>query len=375
MKMSKFIAVVSAITLVCSAALLSSCDDSAGDSLTTSAKTAASSAVTQSESTAKTNGAATTQIIDETLAETEIQTMNTSPEPERTVERTVERATAANTTTSAAPSQTFEQKAYNEYIKLFSRTPSDGKVTVGKSDMYRGLLILVNNTHKFRLDEPEDLQMMTDISNRAFYVSFDELDCDAFTLKEFNLLNRRFLAKYGHKLTVCSGYRTVATQRRNFNASVARVGEKETLKWYTRPGFSEHHTGLAIDYNTDSYGDAAFTGKGDQAYIRQNCEKFGFIHRYTAEKQSITGINPEAWHFRQVGIPHAKYIMNNGLCFEEYVSMLKSYSKSSPLGVKASGKSFDIWYSRGTSAIDVSGYSKYLVSGNNDDGFIITAIK
>ena len=43
------------------------------------------------------------------------------------------------------------------------------------------------------------------------------------------------------------------------------------------------------------------------------------IERYTAEKQDITGIIPEEWHYRYVGEKAAKEMYENNLCLEEYL--------------------------------------------------------
>lgn len=284
-----------------------------------------------------------------------------------------------NTTKATSSSYDYKKSVHNNYMDLFSSVPDSKAVTKSSGSIYKGLLILVNNDHKFMLDEPEDVMDMDDLSNRNFYIAYDYLDADRFTLKQFNIMNGRYVNKYGEKLQVCSGYRTVATQKRNFDNSVAKVGEEETLKWFTRPGYSEHHTGYAIDYNTDSFGDAAFTGKGNQAWVQNNCDKYGFIHRYDKSKKSITGVNHEAWHFRQVGLPHAKYITDNSLCLEEYIENIKEFTKSSPLSVSTefSGK-YDIWYVKSAgdkTSVNLDGYSKYLISGNNVDGFIVTAVK
>lgn len=51
----------------------------------------------------------------------------------------------------------------------------------------------------------------------------------------------------------------------------------------------------------------------------KNAHKYGFILRYTAEKQPITGIVSEPWHWRYVGVEYAEKIKNSGLCLEEYL--------------------------------------------------------
>ena len=54
-----------------------------------------------------------------------------------------------------------------------------------------------------------------------------------------------------------------------------------------------------------------------------NENEYGFIIRYPADKKEFTEINTEPWHLRYVGIPAATYIMENGLCLEEFVQELQ----------------------------------------------------
>ena len=303
-----------------------------------------------------------------TAAKTEISTA---------AETEASKKTAA-ATNAAKPGYT---DALNNYVSLFSTVPGSGSVTKSAEAMTIGYQILVNNDYAYNIEQPHDLMMMTDLENRAFTVAYTDLDADCFTLRQFNRMNRTYYNKYGYKLNVCSAYRSYQSQKRLFDNSVAKSGEEETLKWFTRPNHSEHHTGFAIDYNTNSFGDSAFTGTGNQAWVKNNCDDYGFILRYTAEKKPITGVAAEAWHFRQVGIPHAIYIMQNNLCLEEYIDKVKSYTYDNPLSVKtANGENtFYVWYvpldENDSTDISLSGYSKYTVSGNNVDGFIVTALK
>ncbi|MEG0754458.1 MAG: D-alanyl-D-alanine carboxypeptidase family protein, partial [Angelakisella sp.] len=52
----------------------------------------------------------------------------------------------------------------------------------------------------------------------------------------------------------------------------------------------------------------------------KNCADYGFILRYPKDKTHITEISYEPWHYRYVGVDHAKIIMEKGICLEEYLS-------------------------------------------------------
>ena len=75
------------------------------------------------------------------------------------------------------------------------------------------------------------------------------------------------------------------------------------------PGTSEHHLGLAVDL----LGDEAV------AWLTEHCWDYGFIVRYTEEKESVTGIVDEPWHFRYVGTEVSLDMKESGLCLEEYL--------------------------------------------------------
>ena len=52
--------------------------------------------------------------------------------------------------------------------------------------------------------------------------------------------------------------------------------------------------------------------------FRLAAPEFGFVLRYPAGKEHITGIGHEPWHFRYVGRPHAGEMALCGLTLEEY---------------------------------------------------------
>lgn len=90
------------------------------------------------------------------------------------------------------------------------------------------------------------------------------------------------------------------------------------LKVASYPGYSEHQLGLAVDITTAN--SEKCSSSSVQDWMKKNCAKYGFIWRYPGSKTDITGIDNEDWHFRYVGKEAAAYIMENGLCLEEYLN-------------------------------------------------------
>lgn len=129
----------------------------------------------------------------------------------------------------------------------------------------------------------------------------------------------------GVELYILSPFRSYETQVSLYNAEVKKwmnkgmekaEAKEKAATVVAKPGTSEHHTGLAIDFNSV---EASFENTKMYKWLDKNAQDYGFILRYTEEKQSITGVIHEAWHWRFVGINEAKKIKASGLCLEEYL--------------------------------------------------------
>lgn len=132
----------------------------------------------------------------------------------------------------------------------------------------------------------------------------------------------------GVKLYVWSPYRSYSTQDMLFKRQIDRQiakgvpedkAEEAAATVVARPGTSEHHTGLAADFNM---ADDKFETTEMYAWMQQHAADYGFIMRYSGEKQAITGVIHESWHYRFVGINAAKEINRLNMCLEEYVEYL-----------------------------------------------------
>ncbi len=126
----------------------------------------------------------------------------------------------------------------------------------------------------------------------------------------------------GVDLQVWSPFRSYAIQNDLFQKQVNRVGgdEAKAATVVARPGTSEHNTGLCADFNMAS---DAFESTDMYTWMCENAEDYGFILRYPKEKQHITGVIYESWHWRFVGINNAKEINELGLTLEEFIDMKK----------------------------------------------------
>lgn len=130
----------------------------------------------------------------------------------------------------------------------------------------------------------------------------------------------------GYKLYLKSAYRSWQTQNTMYSNRLKKNGGKDD-GWVSQPGSSDHQTGLGCDVVPRSWRDKAMNGKMGKEpeciWMAEHCHEYGFILRYPQDKEDVTEINYEPWHMRYVGIPAATYIMENGLCLEEFTEELQ----------------------------------------------------
>lgn len=129
---------------------------------------------------------------------------------------------------------------------------------------------------------------------------------------------------------ICSSYRTNEKQERLYQNKVSEYLSQGYSKveasdkaafWVARPGTSEHQLGLAVDIvsTKNQRLDRSQENTVEQQWLIQNSWKYGFVLRYPTNKNSITGVGYEPWHYRYVGKEHAKKINELGVCLEGYV--------------------------------------------------------
>lgn len=125
--------------------------------------------------------------------------------------------------------------------------------------------------------------------------------------------------KQGLNIRVVSGYRTVEYQKKLYNRYLSGDTRENVDRYSARPGYSEHHTGMAMDIFGSQDGLRNFENTPEYPWVRDNCYKYGFIIRYLAETEDITGYEAEPWHLRYVGIKVSTEMKEKNIkSFEEY---------------------------------------------------------
>ena len=183
-------------------------------------------------------------------------------------------------------------------------------------------LVLVNKQTKLP-DNWEDIVELADAKDAWG----DDVKVEKEALKEFYELQKE-LEEEGVYIELDSIYRSVAEQQDLWDRWSAdpEKGPEYVKKYVAVPGYSEHHTGLAIDVCLKKNGeiiadnDDMIAEKVIFAKVHAKLADYGFILRYPKGKEDITGYSYEPWHFRYVGSKEiAKEIMDNDLTLEEYL--------------------------------------------------------
>lgn len=146
--------------------------------------------------------------------------------------------------------------------------------------------------------------------------------------------------------------------------------------------FYDHALGMTLTLR-DIYSSAITDQslKEKFTWIYEHAHEYGFINRFTTECNCN---RPDEYtdrvHLRYVGVEHATYIYENGICLEEYLTLIREHHKSSGdhLVFVAGGKTYEVYYveySGNPTLIPVPKNSTYAISGDNMHGFIVTVEK
>lgn len=261
-------------------------------------------------------------------------------------------------------------------------------LTREKSDIGEGTLVLVNNNIAYtgKLVD-SDLVTVREMKNKAYSVKDYSVKLLPVAMDALNdMLLDFYNVTSNDGVHVNAGHRTVEYQQELYADELKQTGQ-ESSTLVAKPGYSEHHTGLVVDFTTYQNGKyIKYDGTGDFEWINLNCYKYGYINRYPLGKESLTLIDNEPWHFRYVGVPHATVMQQRNLCLEEYIDFIKNYTISTGFleVTTADGSRYMIYFTPDSGKdttkiyIPVTGPEPgaptypYEISGNNVDGWIVT---
>lgn len=184
-------------------------------------------------------------------------------------------------------------------------------------------MVLVNKEHKLP-ENWEDSVLLKSARN----IYGEEYQVEEKTLNQFELLREDLLNNEGIDIELDSTTRSVAKQQKLWDEWTKKHGSEYVQKYVAVPGYSEHHTGLAIDICLHKNGkriddnSEMIAEKEIFAKIHKKLSKYGFILRYPEGKKETTGYEYEPWHFRYIGdVEIANEIMSKGMTLEEYLAV------------------------------------------------------
>ena len=287
--------------------------------------------------------------------------------------------------TTAPPEVTTEQRVEVTDPPV-TEPPALGYTTIeiSNSSLYTGALILVNSQYAYHFP-PSEASLLTVYNEyvannyRCNYFDDTSMQLDSTATRSILALANALYTETGFNwLKMGTGYRSYEVQQ--------GLAEKYPAT-AALPGYSEHHTGLGVDlqiwdrekqvtYNFDEPNQNCQT---IYSWISANAYKYGFVRRFAPDKDNITYITSDRWHYRYVGVPHAYYMTSNNLCLEEYLAWLESYTyEGNHLFINGvEGKNYEIYFvpaenGSSTTLPVPTNPTAYTVSGNNYSGFIVT---
>ncbi len=194
-------------------------------------------------------------------------------------------------------------------------------------DMYarqESLLLLVNKEHELSASYQPVLRSICKGRLETADILYEDL-CAMLEAGE----------QAGYQYWIASAYRDRAYQQGLVDEDVEKYMSKgysyeaalqKTYEYTMPPGSSEHETGLALDIlcSTNTIMDESQKGEPGNRWLVQHCHEYGFILRYPEDKEGITDIHYEPWHFRYVGKEAAAYLTQKGWTLEEFYQVLES---------------------------------------------------
>ena len=191
-------------------------------------------------------------------------------------------------------------------------------------------LVLVNKLNPLPEGWEESLETVTIVNSVG-----DTVEVEKKAFEAYELLRQDLEANDGIYLELDSARRTLAEQQAIMDDFTERFGADYAARTVAVPGYSEHHTGLALDLYFRIKGpDGTFIDVYENedlvqypeiwAAIHAKLAKYGFILRYLDGSEQYTGYAYEPWHIRYIDDPAlAADITAKGVTLEEYLGAME----------------------------------------------------
>ena len=186
-------------------------------------------------------------------------------------------------------------------------------------------LVLVNSKIPLPEGWEENLDLVYTVNSVGDVVPVERTAYKAY------LELRAELEKEGIELDLDSAYRSVEYQQDIMDRFTEKYGEAYARRTVAIPGYSEHHTGLALDLYFRVNGVEVYENEDLVQYpeiwkrIHAHLAEFGFILRYPNWKNGEVDYTYEPWHIRYVGLEAAgELAAQPGLSLEDYLKNINN---------------------------------------------------
>ncbi|AEF83871.1 carboxypeptidase [Treponema primitia ZAS-2] len=144
----------------------------------------------------------------------------------------------------------------------------------------------------------------------------EELRGGAYQINRRSLMLRREAARAletmaaaaqvdGAILLASSSYRSYDYQEELYARYVREDGQEAADRFSARPGYSQHQTGLVVDFGSI---DDSFAETRSGRWILTNGSRYGWSLSFPQGYEAVTGYVWESWHYRYVGPELAFFI-------------------------------------------------------------------
>ena len=213
-----------------------------------------------------------------------------------------------------------DAKAIEESFRLPKKIPKGAKrITIKKTKFPKpNYLVLVNSSNKISKKWSDKISTVKAVNSRG-----NKVKAERRTYKAYLKLKHDLEKNDSVYVDLDYGLRTVKEQQEIIDEYTERYGYAYANRIAAKPGYSEHHTGLALDLYLIIDGEEVYLNEEMEKYpkvwkkIHAKLAKYGFILRYPKN----SGYPYEPWHIRYIGKKAAKEIMAEpGLTLEQYLA-------------------------------------------------------
>lgn len=204
----------------------------------------------------------------------------------------------------------FDQLSDGEYV-----TEKGYTLTIKNNTAYIEGNVIANKTYGIPDNyQPED--PYRPVTGERFNDCIDKKAMEAFQLMQSDA------KALGLNIYIASGYRSYQYQVNLYDRYVSTSGKEKADTYSSRPGHSEHQTGMCFDLNSI---EDSFANTNEGKWVHENAYRYGFVIRFPKGAEKYTGYQYESWHLRYVGENLAKKLYQN----DEYISLEEYYGITS----------------------------------------------